>query len=271
VNEQTSTTRAPDEQAVDLTGTTALVTGGTSGLGLAMVRALAGAGAAVAFTGRHTEKVRHVEATVPGALGLVADARDVAAVAAAIDTAWRALGSLAFFVNNAGIGMATVNPRFLVEPLRFWQVPMAGFRDVLETNLTGYFIAACAIAPRMLAAGSGRIVNVSINHATMRRAGFVPYGPSRAGSEALSRIMAADLAGTGVTVNILVPGQVTATGMLPPDAPRPADFAIADPAIMGPPIVWLASPAAAGVHDQRIAACEFDSWLAQWRAAHPGA
>jgi gluconate 5-dehydrogenase len=70
----------------------------------------------------------------------------------------------------------------------------------------------------MLAAGGGRIVNISVNHSTMHRAGFVPYGPSRAGSEALSKIMAADLAGTGVTVNLLLPGGATATGMLPPGA-----------------------------------------------------
>ncbi|HEY8285871.1 MAG TPA: SDR family oxidoreductase [Chloroflexota bacterium] len=257
------------QPAIDVTGTTALVTGGTSGLGLAMVRALAAAGARVAFTSRDVDRARRAQDAVSGSLGLVADARDAGSVEAAIDAAWQALGSVNFFVNNAGIGMRTVNPRFLVEPLAFWQVPLDGFRAVIETNLTGYFIAARAIAPRMLAAGAGRIVTISINHATMRRAGFVPYGPSRAGSEALSRIMAADLAASPVRVNILVPGTVTDTGMVPPDAPRPEAFNPALPEIMGPPIVWLASPAAAAVRDQRIAANEFESWRAQWLAAHP--
>jgi gluconate 5-dehydrogenase len=93
----------------------------------------------------------------------------------------------------------------------------------------------------------------------MRRAGFVPYGPSRAGSEALSRVMAADLRGSGVTVNLLLPGGATATGMVPEDAPP--GRALLDPSVMGPPIVWLASEEAVGVHDERIVAVEFEDWL----------
>jgi NAD(P)-dependent dehydrogenase (short-subunit alcohol dehydrogenase family) len=91
----------------------------------------------------------------------------------------------------------------------------------------------------------------------------VPYGPSRAGTEAMSRIMAADLRGSGVTVNLLRPGGATATGMVPADGPRPAGGSspLLDPAVMGPPIVWLASPEAAGVHDAHISATEFDDWL----------
>lgn len=94
----------------------------------------------------------------------------------------------------------------------------------------------------------------------MHRAGFVPYGPSRAGSEALSRIMAADLRDTGVTVNLLQPGGPTVTGMLQPDAMAEGrDFL--EPEVMGAPIVWLASDEAAGVHDERIVAVEFEGWL----------
>jgi gluconate 5-dehydrogenase len=163
-------------------------------------------------------------------------------------------------VNNAGIGMRTVNPRFMTHPQGFWQVPVRGFRAVIETNLTGYFLVAREVTPRMLAGGGGRIVNVSVSESTMHRAGFVPYGPSRAGSEALSRIMAADLRDTGVTVNLLLPGGATVTGMLPPDA-GPEGEGFLQPAVMGPPIVWLASEAAAGVHDERIVAVEFERWL----------
>jgi gluconate 5-dehydrogenase len=156
--------------------------------------------------------------------------------------------------------MRTVNPRFMTHPQGFWEVPADGFRAVIETNLTGYFLLAREVTPRMLVAGSGRIVNISVNDSTMRRAGFVPYGPSRAGSEALSRIMAADLRDTGVTVNLLLPGGATVTGMLPPGA-VPGDRGFLDPAVMGPPIVWLASDEAAGVHDERIVAVEFERWL----------
>jgi NAD(P)-dependent dehydrogenase (short-subunit alcohol dehydrogenase family) len=252
-----------DVQDIDLTGTRALVTGGTSGLGLAMAEALAQAGAAVALTSRSAERAEAAAAKLPGtgAVGIAADARDEAAVARAVAQAWSTLGGIDLLVNNAGLGMKTVNPRFMTQPLDFWQVPVDGFQAVLGTNLTGYFLMAREVAPRMLAAGAGRIVNISMNHATMNRRGFVPYGPARAGAEALSRIMAADLSGTGITVNILLPGGATATGMMPPQEYRPAQLAALDPAIMGPPIVWLASPLARDVHDERIVATDFSEWL----------
>ncbi len=116
------------------------------------------------------------------------------------------------------------------------------------------------VVPLMLGDGGGRIVNISMNEQTMVRRGFVPYGPAGAGVEALSRVMAADLAGSSVTVNILLPGgRGTRTGMVPDDAPAEVRARLLDPAVMGPPIVWLASDQAAGVHDRRIVANEFES------------
>lgn len=242
-----------------------LVTGGTSGLGLAMASALAAAGATVALTGRSGERARSAADGLPGAAGIELDVRDESSVARAVDEAWSLLGGIDMLVNNAGIGMRTVNPRFMTHPRGFWEVPPDGFRAVVETNLTGYFLVAREVTPRMLAAGAGRIVNISVNESTMHRAGFVPYGPSRAGSEALSRVMAADLGETGVTVNLLLPGGATVTGMLPPDAltqgRAPQGRRFLDPAVMGPPIVWLASDQATGVHDERIVAVGFDRWL----------
>jgi NAD(P)-dependent dehydrogenase (short-subunit alcohol dehydrogenase family) len=237
-----------------------LVTGGTSGLGLAMASALAAAGATVALTGRSAARASAVAADLPDAVGIGLDVRDESSVVRAVDEAWSLLGGIDMLVNNAGIGMRTVNPRFMTHPQGFWETAVSSFRAVIETNLTGYFLMAREVTPRMLAAGGGRIVNISVNHSTMHRAGFVPYGPSRAGSEALSRIMAADLRDTGVTVNLLLPGGATATGMLPPDA-VPEGRAFLAPAVMGPPIVWLASDEAAGVHDERIVATEFERWL----------
>ncbi len=170
---------------------------------------------------------------------------------------WDLLGGLDVLVNNAGIGMRTVNPRFLTDPQPFWAVTPDGFRDVVDTKVTGTFLVAREVAPRMVAAGSGRIVNISMSEQTMTRRGFVPYGPSGAAVEALSRVMAADLANTPVTVNLLLPGGATATGMVPEDTPPEVRERLLDPAVMGPPIVWLASARAAGVHDQRIVATDF--------------
>lgn len=239
-----------------------LVTGGTSGLGHAMAAALADSGAGVALTGRSGRHASSVAAELPGAVGVEMDVRDESSVVRAVDEAWSRLGGIDMLVNNAGIGMRTVNPHFMTKPQRFWDVPVDGFREVIETNLTGYFLVAREVTPRMLAAGEGRIVNIAVNTSTMRRGGFVPYGPSRAGSEALSRIMAADLLGTGITVNLLLPGGATVTGMLPPEAVSEGHEFL-KPEVMGPPIVWLASKDAAGVHDERIVAAEFEGWLSE--------
>jgi gluconate 5-dehydrogenase len=146
----------------------------------------------------------------------------------------------------------------MTAPQPFWEVTPAGFRDVVETKVVGCFLMAREVVPLMLADGGGRIVNVSMNEQTMVRRGFVPYGPSGAGVEALSRVMGADLAGSSVTVNILLPGGATLTGMIPDDASDETRASLLNPAVMGPPIVWLASDGAAGVHGRRIVATEFD-------------
>jgi gluconate 5-dehydrogenase len=247
----------------DLDGTRVLVTGSTSGLGRAMAEALVSAGARVAVAGRDRARAQAVAEEIgPAAVAVELDVRDEQSVRAGVDETYRELGGVDTLVNNAGIGMRTVNPRFLTEPQPFWEVPPEGFRDVIETKITGSFLVAREIVPRMLAAGGGRIVTISMNEQTMIRRGFVPYGPSGAGVEALSRVMAADLADTPVRANILLPGGATATGMIPDDASTELRSGLLDPAVMGPPIVWLASEAAAGVHDERIVAKDFDDWLA---------
>jgi gluconate 5-dehydrogenase len=229
-----------------------------------MAGALAREGAAVALTGRRSDTARAAAADLDGDVAaVVMDVRDEASVASAVAEATDRLGGIDMLVNNAGIGMRTVNPRFLTDPEPFWTVPVDGFRAVIETNLTGYFLVARAVVPQMLAGGGGRIVNVSMNHSTMNRQGFVPYGPSRAGAEALSRIMAADLEGTSVSVNLLLPGGATDTGMIPDALTREARDALLDPDVMGPPVVWLASPEARGVHDERIVAVDFEAWVRQ--------
>jgi gluconate 5-dehydrogenase len=244
-------------------GVRVLITGGTSGLGAAMATALVDAGATVAITGRDETRAEAAARELGnGCVGVGMDVRDDDEVTQGVDRVVDRLGGLDVLVNNAGIGMRTVNPRFLTDPQPFWEVSPDGFRDVLATNLTGYFLVARAVVPRLLKAGGGRVVNVSMNHATMKRTGFVPYGPARAGAEALARIMAADLTGSGVTSNILLPGGATETGMIPEGFPPEQRAQLLDPAVMGPPIRWLCSPQAAGVHDERIVATEFDAWLA---------
>jgi NAD(P)-dependent dehydrogenase (short-subunit alcohol dehydrogenase family) len=245
----------------NLNGIRVLVTGATSGLGKAMAAALADCGARVMVTSRDPVRAEETakelgSSVLPSQL----DVRDERSVSSCVARAHDKWGRIDMLVNNAGIGMRTVNPRFLSEPQPFWQVSPAGFRDVVDTKLVGCFLMAREVVPTMLRDGGGRIVNISMNEETMVRRGFVPYGPAGAGVEALSRVMAADLAGSSVTVNTLLPGgRGTLTGMVPDDAPAEARARLQDPAVMGPPIVWLASNEATGVHDRRIVASEFDA------------
>lgn len=253
----------------ELDGVGAVVTGATSGLGLAMARALLAAGATVAVAARDTPRLAETVERLRGeglrAEPLALDVRDPASAdraATEIRTRWR---GLELVVNNAGIGMRTVNPRFLEEPQPFWQVSPQGFADVVATNLSGYFHVARAFAPLFLEQGRGRFVNVTMNHETMRRRGFVPYGPSRAGAESLSLIMAEDLRPHGIAVNLLLPGGATLTGMIPDELPEEQRRALLPAEVMGPPVVFLASPAAEGLTGERIVAAEFDRWLASRR------
>jgi NAD(P)-dependent dehydrogenase (short-subunit alcohol dehydrogenase family) len=246
----------------DVHGVRVLISGGTSGLGRAMAAALAAGGARVVLTGRDPGRAAAVAAELhassPGdVVGVGMDVRDESAVVSGVAAARAALSGIDVLVNNAGIGMRSVNPRFLEQTQPFWEVPTGGFADLFTTNVTGYFLLARAVAPEMVARGTGRIVNVSINEATMRRAGFTPYGPSRAATDALSHVMAADLAGTGVTVNLLAPGGATATGMVPSDISTELRAGLLDPEIMGPAVCWLASCDSDGVTDQKIIATEF--------------
>jgi len=247
-----------------LTDTRVVVTGATSGLGKAMAEALVEAGARVAVTSRERSRAETAAVALgPTAVGIALDVRDQASVHAGADEIYERFGGVDVLVNNAGIGMRTVNPRFLTDPHPFWAVTPEGFIDVLETKVMGCFLVARAVVPRMLGAGSGRVITISMNEQTMVRRGFVPYGPAGAAVEALARVMAADLAGTPVTANILLPGGATATGMLPDDVSPETRATLLNPAIMGPPIVWLASDEAEGIHDERIIATNFDDWLAQ--------
>jgi NAD(P)-dependent dehydrogenase (short-subunit alcohol dehydrogenase family) len=239
-----------------------LVSGATSGLGLAMSAELLAGGAQVVLTGRDGARTSAVAAQLAGAgpggaVGVAMDVRDEQSVADGIAAASDLLGGIDVLVNNAGIGMRTVNRRFMTDPQPFWTVEPDRFRDLFATNVTGYFLLARAVAPAMTRAGKGKIVNVSVSETTLRRAGFAPYGPSRAATDSLSHVMAADLAGTGVTVNLLAPGGATATGMIPDEVGDEVRAGLLDPAIMGPPIRWLASADSDGITDCRVVATDY--------------
>jgi gluconate 5-dehydrogenase len=256
-------------QAWDVSGRRVLVTGASSGLGLAMARALAVAGAHVALGGRTmgrlADAVRSLDDAQVHVRAVHLDVRDSTSIRRGIADIADAWGGLDVVINNAGIGMRTVNPSFLTSPQPFWEVSENGFMAVIDTNLTGYFRVASAAVPLLMQATHGKIVNISVSQETMRRRGFVPYGPSRAGTESLSLIMAEDLRPHGITVNLLLPGGATATGMLPDDVPQTMRDRLLSPEVMAAPIVYLCSRASDGLTGARIVATEFATWLQERR------
>jgi NAD(P)-dependent dehydrogenase (short-subunit alcohol dehydrogenase family) len=248
----------------------AIVTGGGRGLGRAMVLGLAQAGIhVVATAARERTEIEAVAEEVrrtcgeSGVLPLVADVIQEDDCAEVVDAAVKRFGRLDILVNNAGRGMKYVSNEFLTEPTRFWEVTPETWRLVIDTNVNGPFMMARRAVPVMLKAGWGRIVNVSVSQATMRRRGFSPYGPSKAALESETIIWAQDLEGTGVTVNALLPGGATLTGMIPQTVPEKAKLALLDPSIMVPPLLWLVSPQADGITGRRLVAT-------QWQTASDG-
>src|ERR1035437_3971819 len=225
----------------------ALVTGAGRGLGRAMALGLSRAGCRVAITAaRSLAEIEAVAREVPQGqiYPVLADVSRESACAALVKGVEAQLGPVEVLVNNAGRGMRYVSDRFLIEPTRFWETDPETWRMIMETNVNGPFFMAQAVAPGMIARKWGRIINISMNHETMRRRGFSPYGPSKAALESETIIWAQDLAGTGVTVNALLPGGASLTGMIPDEVPAELRAKLISPEIMVPPLLWLVSGSA---------------------------
>jgi NAD(P)-dependent dehydrogenase (short-subunit alcohol dehydrogenase family) len=257
-----------------LEGKVAIVTGGGRGLGHAMTLGLARAGASVVVSAaRQGDEVRAVADAINTELGarrvlaLQADVTQEDDCRRLVDEAVAAFGGLHILVNNAGRGMKYVSPTFLTEPTRFWEVDTDTWRTIVDTNVNGPFLMAKAAVPHMLRQGWGRVINITMNHETMRRAGFSPYGPSKAALESETVIWAQDLAGTGVTVNGLLPGGATDTGMIPDGVSDAVRSQLLRPEVMVEPLLWLASDASAATSGARLNAARWDAALPAEQAA----
>src|SRR6266851_840214 len=257
-----------------LSGKTAIVTGAGRGLGRSMALGLARAGANVMLTAarnrRELDGVAEEAAKNAGAGAIRQFLADVATeedCQRVVSETVREFGGVHILVNNAGRGMRFVSEKFFDTPTKFWETDPAVWKMIIETNINGPFLMARAAAPHMMKQRWGRIVNISMNHETMRRAGFSPYGPSKAALESETIIWAQDLAGTGVTVNSLLPGGATDTGMVPENIAVELRRHLLDPEVMVPPILWLVSEEAGAVTGARLVAKFWDSSLLPARAA----
>lgn len=191
---------------IDLSGKTALVTGSTAGIGHAIARGIAASGAAVIVHGRSAASVEHacsqlLEA-VPGASihGVAADIGSPAGVASLVEAL---PGSIDVLVNNAGI----------YGQKDFFEADDALWDSYWQTNVMSGMRLARALAPAMIARGWGRIVFVSSESARNIPATMVHYGVSKTAQLALARGLAKRLAGTGVTVNSVLPGPTLSDGL----------------------------------------------------------
>ncbi len=239
----------------------AIVTGAGRGIGRAMALGLVQAGIrVVATSARERTEINAVaaEAGTDQVIPILADVTRETDAQRVVAVALEQFGRLDILVNNAGRGMRYISEAFMTEPTRFWKVEPETWRMVIDTNVNGPFLMARTATPHMVRAGWGRIVNISINHSTMRRAGFSPYGPSKAALESETIIWAQDLRGTGVTVNALLPGGATLTGMIPAGFPESARGRLLDPAIMVPPLLWLVSDEANAISGRRVIANQWD-------------
>ena len=250
----------------------AIVTGAAGGIGRAMTRALLAAGIQVAGVDRDRGPLEALAASAlerGKAAALLTIQTDLTNDSAAeeITKATRdRFGRIDILVNNAGIGPGAIRPDSWQRPLKFWEITPDQWRRFVAVHTTAPLTLANAIVPEMMRQGWGRIVNVTTSLGTMLNAGSPTYGPSKAALEALSAIMAKDLDGTGVTVNVLVPGGVTNTPMISDEAGFDRAKLI-QPEVMVSPLLWLVSDAAAKVTGRRFLGVHWDTELPPEEAA----
>ncbi|WP_158807916.1 SDR family NAD(P)-dependent oxidoreductase [Beijerinckia sp. L45] len=267
-----------------------IVTGGARGFGRIMAMALLEQGVRLMLTGARSqenldETVASADALYPGrCLGMLADVSDFAACKAVAEAVEGKFGRIDVLINNAGRPSSEAAP-VPGERYAFWNADVDGYRRIVDTNFVGPFLMAKAVAPGMVARGFGKIINISTSRPTMIGKGANPYGACKAGLEASSVVWAKDLDGTGVTVNVLLPGGPSDTGLIwgssigtraTPNfkAGKGAlgqeglvEGGLLPPEIMAAPALWLCADDSNAINGRRIAARDWDSDLPPAQAA----
>ncbi|MBI2264120.1 MAG: beta-ketoacyl-ACP reductase [Armatimonadetes bacterium] len=188
---------------MDLTGKTAFVTGGSAGIGRAIVLALAREGAHVAFTYRKREQEARVVASLAEGAGVKAqtysvDVADLEQVESAVKAAMKAFGTVDILVNNAGINQDGV----------IWKMSPEQWDAVLDTNLKGCFHTIRTLSPHFRERSTGKIVNITSINGLRGKFGQANYAASKAGIIGLTKSVARELGRFGVNVNAVAPGLI---------------------------------------------------------------
>ncbi|WP_322987745.1 SDR family oxidoreductase [Hoeflea sp.] len=179
-----------------LTGKRALVTGSSQGIGLALARGLAAAGADVILNGRDAAKLKAAAESLGAKHLLAFDATDHEVVRKAVDTFEAEPGAIDILVNNAGMQHRA--------PLE--EFPADAFEQLLKTNISSVFNVGQAVARHMIKRGAGKIINIASVQAALARPGIAPYTATKGAVGNLTKGMATDWAKYGLQCNAIAPG-----------------------------------------------------------------
>lgn len=192
-----------------------------------------------------------------------ADLTSVGACRAVVESAIDALGPIDVLINNAAVGPSHIRPDAERNHPTMDELTLAQWDEAFEVNARAPFLLTKAVLPAMKAQRWGRIVNVTTSYRTMLR--LLPYGATKSALEAMSAIWAAELAGTGVTCNVLVPGGPTDTAFIAPESGWPREKMLR-PDVMAEPAAWLCSEASNNITGRRFDASKWNQTERRERA-----
>lgn len=232
-----------------------VVTGASGGIGLVLTEALLRSGSHVVAASRRVEPVRALQQfALPGRelVCVAADLATAAGRATVVETVRARFGYLTSLVNNAAIGMSSVRADYHQRPVRLEEITDDILQRFFSVNAHAPIALALLLLP-LFNQGWGRIINIGTSLHAMLRPGFLPYGMSKAALESGSAVLAKELAGSGVSVNIVNPGGPIDTPMTTRGEQSPRSDLI-PPGIMIDPVCWLASRASDDFTGNRITA-----------------
>ena len=177
---------------------TVLITGGSRGIGRAMVELFAKKGYAVAFTYKNSEDMAKSLAQATGALAIRADSAIEADVLFAVSEAEKKMGQIDCLINNAGVSSFSM----------FTDLSLEDWNDCLSVNLTGAFLYSKAVIPAMVSRKQGRIINITSMWGLVGSSCEVHYSTAKAGLIGMTKALAKELGPSGITVNAIAPGVI---------------------------------------------------------------